>query len=202
MMAMKITVDVERLRSEVQEKYAEVAETPGKGFHFHTGYRLAEMLEYPSDIVGRLPAVAVESFAGVGNPWSMGPVEEGWTVVDIGSGAGLDTLIAGAKVGPTGHVIGVDMTDEMLNKARSNAGLLGYGHVEFHKGLAEELPVEDGSVDLVISNGVINLVPDKSKTYQEIFRVLRPGGRVYIADVVIHKPLDEEDRKDVDLWTG
>ena len=199
---MQVTVDVEKLRCDIQEKYAEVAVTPDKGFHFHTGYRLTEMLDYPSDIIGRLPASAVESFAGVGNPWALGPVEEGWTVVDIGSGAGLDTLIAGAKVGAAGHVIGVDMTVEMLEKARANAKGLGYDHVEFREGLAEALPVDDASVDLVISNGVINLVPDKSQAYQEVFRVLRPGGRAYIADVVIHKPLDEEDRADISLWTG
>ena len=196
---MEVTIDVERLRSEVQEKYAEVADTPDKGFHFHTGYRLTEMLEYPSDIVGQLPAAAVESFAGVGNPWALRPVQEGWTVVDVGSGAGLDTRIAGVKVGATGHVIGVDMTDKMLDKARTNATRLGYNHIEFRKGLAEALPVEDASADLVISNGVLNLVPDKSRAYQEVFRVLRPGGRAYIADVVIKKPLDEADRQDIDL---
>lgn len=199
---MQVSVDVDQLRSDIKEKYAEVAETPEKGFHFHTGYRLTEMLDYPSDIIGRLPASAVESFAGVGNPWALGPVEKGWTVVDIGSGAGLDTLIAGEKVSATGHVIGVDMTAEMLEKARANANTLGYGHVEFREGLAEALPVDDASVDLVISNGVINLVPDKSLAYQEVFRILRPGGRAYIADVVIHKPMDEEDRKDISLWTG
>ncbi len=201
-MSTQITVDIERLRCEVQQKYAEVAKTPDKGFHFHTGYRLTEMLDYPSDIINRLPASAVESFAGVGNPGALGPVKEGWTGVDVGSGAGLDTLIAGDKVGTAGHAIGVDMTDEMLDKARTNAKRLGYNHVEFRKGLAEALPVEDASVDLVISNGVINLVPDKSRAYQEIFRILRLGGRAYIADVVIQKPLAEEDRQDIGLWTG
>jgi SAM-dependent methyltransferase len=199
---MQVNVDVDQLRSEIQEKYAEVAETPEKGFHFHTGYRLTEILDYPSEFINQLPASAVESFAGVGNPWTLGPVEEGWTVVDIGSGAGLDTLIAGGKVGAAGHVIGVDMTVEMLEKARANADQLGYGHVEFREGLAETLSVDDASVDLVISNGVINLVPDKSLAYQEVFRVLRPGGRAYIADVIVHKPVEEEDKKDISLWTG
>ncbi len=199
---MRVAVDVDRLRSEIQEKYADVAVTPEKGFHFHTGYRLIEVLDYPKDMIKRLPEPIVESFAGVGNLWAIGPVEQGWTVVDIGSGAGLDTLIAAEKVGSTGRVIGVDMTDEMLEKARSNAQLLGLRQVEFRKGLAEALPVEDASVDLVISNGVLNLVPDKDLAYQEIFRILRPGGHAYIADVVIQKPLEEADREDIDLWTG
>ena len=141
--AIQVTVDVDQLRCEIQEKYAEVAATPAKGFHFHTGYRLTEILDYPSDIIGRLPAAAVGSFAGVGNPRSLGPVEEGWAVVDTGSGAGLDTLIAGVKVGATGHVISVDMTVEMLEKARASANRLGYDYVEFREGLAEALPVDD-----------------------------------------------------------
>ncbi len=199
---MQVVVDVDKLRSEIQGEYAGVALTPEKGFHFHTGYRLTEMLEYSKEMIERLPESAVESFVGVGNPWALGPVEQGWTVVDIGSGAGLDTLIAAEKVGPAGHVIGIDMTDEMLEKARTNADVLGSDHVEFRKGLAESLPVEDASVGLVISNGVLNLVPDKDLAYREIFRILRPGGRVYIADVVIQKPLEEEDKADIDLWTG
>lgn len=199
---MQVTIDVQQLRSEVQEKYTNVAQSPDGGFHFHTGYHLTEMLGYPEEIITRLPKSAVESFAGVGNPWAAGPVEQGWTVVDIGSGAGLDTLIAADKVGPAGHVIGVDMTDAMLEKARQNAEMLGFHHVEFRKGLAEALPIEDASVDLVISNGVLNLVPDKDLAYQEAFRILRPGGRAYIGDVVIQKPLADEDRTDIDLWTG
>ena len=142
------------------------------------------MLGYPEEIINRLPKSAVESFAGVGNPWAAGPVDQGWTVVDIGSGAGLD------------------MTDAMLEKARQNAEMLGFHHVEFRKGMAEALPIEDASVDLVISNGVLNLVPDKDLAYQEVFRIVRPGGRVYIADVVIQKQLAGEDRVGIDLWTG
>ncbi len=199
---MQVTVDVDKLRTEIQDKYADVALTPEKGFHFHTGYRLTEILSYPQENIKSLPESVVESFAGVGNPWNIGPTEQGWTVVDIGSGAGLDTFIAAEKVGPAGRVIGIDMTDAMLEKARSNARLLGLSHVEFRNGLAEALPVDDASVDLVISNGVLNLVPDKDLAYQEIFRILRPGGRVHIADVVIQKPLADEDRADIDLWTG
>jgi arsenite methyltransferase len=195
-------VDVERLRAEVKLKYREVASDPTKGFHFHVGRPLAKMLDYPMDVVDALPDRVVESFAGVNNPFSMGDLKPGETVVDIGSGAGFDSILAARMVGLQGRVIGVDMTPEMRAKAASNAALLQLENVEFRDGLAENLPLSDSSVDVVISNGVINLCPDKLAVYSEIFRVLRPGGRIQIADVVVQKPLPDDAVSDIDLWTG
>jgi len=195
-------IDVERLRSEVKLKYRDVATNPEKGFHFHVGRPLAQMLDYPMDIVDSLPPRVVESFAGVNNPFSMGDLRPGERVLDIGSGAGFDSLLAARMVGPTGHVIGVDMTPEMRAKARANATLLGATNVEFRDGLAERLPLGDASVDVAISNGVINLCPDKLAVYREIARVLQPGGRLQIADVVVQKPLPDDAVADIDLWTG
>jgi arsenite methyltransferase len=195
-------VDVERLRAEVKLKYREVASDPTKGFHFHTGRPLARMLDYPMEVVDALPDRVVESFAGVNNPFSMGGLQAGQTVVDIGSGAGFDSILAAQMVGRSGKVIGVDMTPEMREKAGSNAALLGLDNVEFRDGLAENLPVQDSSVDVVISNGVINLCPDKLRVYREIHRVLRPGGKIQIADVVVQKPLPDDAVADIDLWTG
>jgi arsenite methyltransferase len=195
-------VDVERLRAEVKLKYREVASDPTKGFHFHTGRPLARMLDYPMDVVDALPDRVVESFAGVNNPFSMGELQTGQAVLDIGSGAGFDSILAAQMVGATGKVIGVDMTPEMREKSRSNAALLGLENVEFRDGLAENLPVADSSVDVVISNGVINLCPDKLRVYREIHRALKPGGRIQIADVVVQKPLPDDAVADIDLWTG
>jgi len=195
-------VDVERLRSEVKLKYRDVATNPERGFHFHVGRPLAEMLDYPMDVVDALPPRVVESFAGVNNPFSMGELRPGESVLDIGSGAGFDSLLAAQMVGPEGHVTGVDMTPEMRDKARANASLVGLGNVEFVDGLAENLPLPDASVDVVISNGAINLCPDKLAVYREIARVLKPGGRLQIADVVVQKPLPDDAVADIDLWTG
>lgn len=195
-------VDVNRLRLEVKLKYREVASTPEKGFHFHVGRSLAEMLGYPMDVVDALPPQVVESFAGVNNPFTMGALRPGQSVLDIGSGAGFDSILAAQMVGPDGHVVGVDMTPEMREKARANAALVDLRNVEFRDGLAEHLPLPDASVDVVISNGVINLCPDKDAVYREVARVLRPGGRIQIADVVVQKPLPEEAVADIGLWTG
>jgi SAM-dependent methyltransferase len=195
-------VDVERLRAEVKLKYREVASDPTKGFHFHTGRPLARMLDYPMDVVDALPDRVVESFAGVNNPFSMGELQAGQVVVDIGSGAGFDSILAVQMVGRSGKVIGVDMTPEMREKSRSNAAQLGMDNVEFRDGLAEDLPVADSSVDVVVSNGVINLCPDKLRVYREIYRVLKPGGKIQIADVVVQKPLPDDAVADIDLWTG
>lgn len=195
-------VDVERLRSEVRLKYREVATAPEKGFHFHVGRPLAVMLDYQMGVVDSLPARVVESFAGVNNPFSMGDLKPGEKVIDIGSGAGFDSILAAQMVGPTGHVTGVDMTPEMRDKARSNAALVGLGNVEFVDGLAEHLPLPDSSVDVVISNGVINLCPDKLAVYKEVHRILAPRGRLQIADVVVQKPLPDDAVADIDLWTG
>jgi arsenite methyltransferase len=195
-------VDAERLRQEVRLKYRDVATNPEKGFHFHVGRFLAQMLDYPMDVVDRLPPQVVESFAGVNNPFTMGQIEPGQRILDIGSGAGFDSLLAAQMVGPEGRVTGVDMTPEMRDKARANAALLGLSNVEFKDGLAERLPLPDASVDVVISNGAINLCPDKLAVYREIGRVLKPGGRLQIADIVVQKPLPDDAVADIDLWTG
>ncbi len=195
-------VDTLELRSQIREKYREVALTPEKGFHFHVGRPLAEMLSYPMDLVDALPPRVVESFAGVNSPFSMGDLGPGETVVDVGSGAGFDAILAARMVGPTGHVVGVDMTPEMRDKARANARLVGVENVEFVDGLAEQLPLPSESVDVIISNGVINLCPDKPAVYRELIRVLRPGGRIQIADVVVQRPVPDDAKADIDLWTG
>jgi SAM-dependent methyltransferase len=197
-----LLVDAEVLRDQVRDKYREVATDPGGSFHFHTGRPLASRLGYDAAAVGGLPDVAVESFAGVGNPFSLRRLEPGEKVVDVGSGAGFDSFIAASQVGPDGQVIGIDMTPEMLAKARQTAAGLGLAQVEFREGLAEALPVEDGWADVVISNGVINLCADKQQVFAEIFRVLRPGGRLQFADIANGRPVPIEALRDIDLWTG
>ena len=163
---------------------------------------MAKILEYPEQLLDGLPDEAVESFAGVGNPFSVGEIATGETVLDIGSGCGFDCMIAAKLVGPAGKVIGVDMTDAMLQRSRKTAKNLGLTQLEFKKGYAEELPAPDGSVDVVISNGVINLTPDKYAVFNEVFRVLKPGGRLYLADIVVYKQVPDEAKKNVDLWTA
>ena len=201
-MAVQTAPDVAILRREVQHKYTVVATNPAQTFHFNHGRPLAEMLGYPMDAVDAMPPQAVESFAGVGNPFSLGDLLPGETVLDVGSGSGFDCFIAGQAVGPTGKVIGVDMTEAMLNKARATARKMGLKQVEFRHGFAEELPVADASVDVVISNGVINLCPDKYRVFAEIFRALKPGGRLYLADVIVHKPVPDGAKANVDLWVA
>jgi arsenite methyltransferase len=196
------TVDVEVLRGQVREKYRAVAEVPDATYHFHTGRPLADRLGYDPAVVDRLPDRAVESFAGVGNPFSLRAIQAGERDVDVGSGAGFDSFVAAHHVGPAGTVVGVDMTDEMLAKARATAEQLGLAHVEFRPGLAEALPVEDGWADVVISNGVINLCADKRAVFDEIHRVLRPGGVFQFADIANGRPVPPEVLRDVDLWTG
>ncbi|MPZ15296.1 MAG: methyltransferase domain-containing protein [Chloroflexi bacterium] len=195
-------VDVRELRTQVQLKYSEVATSPGKGFHFHTGRPLAAMLDYPAEVVDALPDQVVESFAGVNNPFSLGELNPGEVVLDVGSGAGFDSILAARMVGPTGRVIGVDMTLEMRAKAAFAAALAGVRNAEFFDGLAEELPLPDESVDVIISNGVINLCPDKLAAYRELYRALKPGGRLQIADVVVQRAVPAKSKAEVDLWTG
>jgi arsenite methyltransferase len=201
-MTTPVLIDVDVLRTAIQEEYAEVAACPMKGFHFHTGRFLADRLGYPSDRVDALPDPVVESFAGVGNPFSWGELAPGETVVDLGSGAGFDTMLAAQMVGAEGQVIGIDMTPAMLNKARRNAELLGLDHVELREGFLEELPVADATADVVISNGVINLCPDKASVLAEAFRVLKPGGRLQVADIVVAKAVPDDAKEDIALWTG
>ncbi len=195
-------VERDELRRRISDKYRDVATTPEVGFHFHTGQPLARMLGYPDAVVEGLPEGSVESFAGTGNPFLFGELHPGETAVDVGCGAGFDTLIAAQQVGPTGKVIGVDMTAEMREKARAGAAALGVKNVEIRDGYAEDLPVESGTVDVVISNGVINLCPDKPAVMQEIFRVLKPGGRIQIGDILVHKPVPQDAKDDIDLWSN
>jgi len=201
-MSDEVIVDCEVLREQVREKYREVAVDPYGDSHFHTGRPLASRLVYDAAAVEALLDVAVESFAGVANPFSLRPLGRGERVVDVGSGAGFDSFIAASQVGSEGEVIGVDMTEEMLEKSRTTTELLRYQNVEFRQGLAEDLPVEDGWADVVISNGVINLCGDKRKVFSEIFRVLRPGGWLQFADIANGKPVPESAIRNVDLWTA
>jgi SAM-dependent methyltransferase len=200
--ASTIAVDVDALREEVKNKYREVAADPHGAHHFHTGRYLAKHLGYDDSFVASLPDVAVESFAGVGNPFSLRPLAKGERVVDVGSGAGFDSFVAANQVGATGKVIGVDMTEEMLAKSRSTVSKLALSNVEFREGYAEKLPVEDGWADVVISNGVINLCADKRATFSEIYRVLRPGGHLQFADIANGKPVPESAIRNIDLWTA
>jgi SAM-dependent methyltransferase len=195
-------VDSEALREQVRQKYKEVATNPAGKYHFHTGRFLAAHLAYDAAVVTTFPDVAVESFAGVANPFSLRPLLPGERVVDIGSGGGFDSFIAAKQVGPGGQVIGVDMTEEMLGKSRSTAGQLAFSNVEFREGLAENLPVEDKWADVIISNGVINLCADKRRVFSEIFRVLRPGGHLQFADIANGKPVPEAAIRNIDLWTA
>ncbi len=196
-------LDTTRLRDEIKKVYSEVVSDPKKGYHFHTGPEYAaERLGYSRAELAELPDAVTAPFAGVGNPLAMGRPEVGQTVVDIGAGSGTDTFLAARAVGPSGRVIAVDMTDAMLERGRENVLLTGMTQIEYRKGFAESLPVGDACADLVISNGVVNLSPDKDAVFRETFRVLRPGGRLQIADIVVHKDIPPAGREDIAIWTA
>ena len=201
-MSQELLVNPEALRAEVRDKYRAVALDPGRTYHFHIGRQLAARLDYDPALADALPDGAVESFAGVANPFALRTLVAGERVVDVGSGAGFDSFIAAAQVGEAGRVVGVDMTPEMLAKSRATAAMMAFHHVEFREGLAESLPVEDGWADVVISNGVINLCADKWAVFAEIRRVLRPGGILQFADIANGRPVPAEAMRDIDLWTG
>jgi arsenite methyltransferase len=199
--SVEVDIDVELLKSEIKKTYSSVSSEPERDFIFPTGRAWAEDLGYPDELAN-VPESAVESFAGVANPWTMGRLAAGERVLDLGSGAGTDSLVAAQMVGPDGYVTGIDMTAAMLAKARAAATEMGVTNVEFLEAEAEQPPFADESFDVVISNGVIDLIPDKDVVFGEIFRVLAPGGRIQIADVTIQNPVSEEGRRNIDLWTG
>ena len=196
----KISLDV--LRQEIKKEYTNVALEPNKGYHFHTGRRLANLLGYEEALYADLPESNIASFAGTGNPFSVGSINLGETVVDIGSGAGFDSLIASRLAGSSGRVIGFDMTAEMLKKAQAGAEAMGASNVEFREGLAESLPLSDDFADVVISNGVLNLTLDKVETLREWFRILKPGGRLQVGDILVERELPADALDDISLWTG
>jgi arsenite methyltransferase len=190
------------LREAIKKEYEEVAINPKKGYHFHTGREAASRIGYDPDLYAGLPEENIASFAGTGNPFSLGAIHPGEVVVDVGSGAGFDSLIAARLVGPRGRVVGIDMTDAMIEKAKSGAKNMDAPNAQFRRGLADNLPLEDDFADLLISNGVLNLTPDKNKTLKEWARVLKPGGRMFIGDIVIEKKMSQEALDDISLWTG
>jgi SAM-dependent methyltransferase len=202
MMSKELVVDPVLLREEVKSKYRDVASNPSGEYHFHTGRRLARRLGYDLALVESMPDAAVESFAGVANPFSLRSLEQGERVVDAGSGGGFDCFVAAHQVGEQGKVVGIDMLPEMLEKSRKTAESMGLKNVEFREGLLEEMPVEDGWADVVITNGVINLCADKKRAFSELWRVLRPGGKLQFGDIANGKPVPESAIRNIDLWTA
>jgi SAM-dependent methyltransferase len=197
-----LRLDLDQLRQAIQEEYAEVARHPQQGFHFHTGRPLAALLGYDEAWLEGIPEGTIDSFAGTGNPFALGEISPGERVVDVGCGAGIDSLIAAKKVGSDGAVIGIDMTPAMLEKAGRGASQAGLTNVEFRQGYGEALPVPAGWADVVISNGVLNLMPDKAAALGEMARVLKPGGRLQIGDILVQKEVPQAAKDDIALWTG
>ena len=204
MSSLDIPAELDRaaLKTAIADEYTQVATDPDQGFHFHTGMKLARLLDYDETLLDHVPESSIKSFAGTGNPFSMGRLNKGERVLDVGSGAGMDSLIASQMVGPEGHVTGIDMTDAMIARARSSATRAGATNVEFMNADATDLPLPDHSVDGVISNGVFNLVPAKASALHEMYRVLKPGGRLQIADILVDRAVPFEAKEDIDLWTG
>ncbi len=201
-LAEELGLNLAELRHAIQDEYTVVALNPEQGFHFHTGRPLARLLGYAEEWLAGIPEVSIESFAGTGNPFSLGELKPGERVVDVGSGSGFDSLVAAKMVGSTGQVVGVDMTPAMLNKARRAAAEVGPSNVEFREGYAEALPIPDGWADVIISNGVLNLMPDKVAALQEMARVLKPTGRLQIGDILVQKAVSKGAKGNIDLWTG
>jgi SAM-dependent methyltransferase len=197
-----LDLNLNELRVAIQEEYQEVAQSPEKGFHFHTGRPLTYLLGYKEEWLAGIPESSIESFAGTGNPFSLGELQPGEQVVDVGCGAGIDTLIAAKMVGSKGRVIGVDMTPAMLNKARHAAAESGCENVQFRQGYGEALPVPDGWADVIISNGVLNLMPDKAAGLGEMARALKENGRLQIGDILVQKAVPASAKRKIDLWTG
>jgi arsenite methyltransferase len=195
-------LDVQQLKTEIAKTYTAVSTEPGRDFIFPTGRTWAEDLDYPPELLARVPDTACDSFAGVANPFSLGALDPGEDVLDLGSGAAMDSLVASQMVGSEGSVTGIDMTPAMLDRARRAAAEMGAANVRFVEGQAETLPFDDASFDVVISNGVIDLIPDKDAVFDELYRVLRPGGRLQLSDVTIQRPVSEEGQRNIDLWTG
>lgn len=193
---------LETLRCEIKREYAEVATDPTKGFHFHTGRTLAELLGYSDELLAGIPEEAISRLAGTGNPFALGPLKPGEVVVELGCGAGMDTLIASRMVGPEGRVVSIDMTPQMLDEARAAAAAVGATNIEFHLGYIEEIPLPDAAADVIISNGVINLAPDKKRVFREMHRVLKNDGRLQIGDIVVQKAVPESAKRNIDLWAG
>ena len=198
----EIGLDINNLRAAIRKEYEAVALAPDEGFHFHTGRPLARLVGYEEAWLDGIPELAIESFAGTGNPFSLGELQPGERVLDIGSGAGIDSLIAAKMVDPSGRVVGIDMTQAMLDKARRAAAEAGIDNVEFREGYGEKLPVPDDWADVVISNGVLNLMPDKLGALREMARVLKPNGRLQIGDILVQKAVPESAKHKIDLWTG
>jgi arsenite methyltransferase len=196
--------NIEKLRQLVRAQYERLAREPDGNFHFHRGPRYAVgMLVYDAQELAMIPEESTASFSGVGNPQRIGGIGAGETILDVGCGAGMDLLLAAQRIGATGHVIGVDMTPAMIERAKCAALKTGlWKNVEIRRGMAEELPVESETVDIVISNSVLHLSADKPRWFAEIWRVLRPGGRFYLADVVIQRELSLAVRSDVDMWAA
>ena len=205
---MKMTIidelglNLDELRAAIREEYQEVAEAPEKGFHFHTGRPLTRLLGYQDVWLSGIPEASIESFAGTGNPFSLGELQAGEHVVDVGCGAGIDSLIAAKMVGAEGQVVGVDMTPAMLHKAQAAAAESGLANIQFRQGYGEALPVPDGWADVVISNGVLNLMPDKAAGLGEMARVLKANGRLQIGDILVQKAVPTSAKRKIDLWTG
>ncbi len=195
-------LDREVLREAIRGEYEVVAEDPNKGFHFHTGRPLARILGYQDAWLEGIPEASIESFAGTGNPFSLGEIGVGERVVDVGCGAGIDSLIAAKMSGETGQVVGVDMTPAMLEKAKGSAAAAKLLNVEFRAGYGESVPVPDAWADVVISNGALNLMPDKVAVLREMARVLKPNGRLQLGDILVAKEVPQGAKEDIDLWTG